>query len=145
VGGRPAESPSKPEGDGVLTWSDEFNGSAGSSPDTTEWVIESGRGGWGEPGVANLHAAPRERAVGERTRIAINSALMKLRENRSCREVLMDEPATADGTLPPHELSPDQEAHYAQGERQQIVASAVRGLRPAPRKVGRVESFKKTP
>jgi RNA polymerase sigma factor (sigma-70 family) len=72
------------------------------------------------------------------TRIAINSALMKLRKNRSCREVSMDESATADGTFPPHELadwSPDPEVHYAQGERQRIVAGAVRDLRPTLRKV----------
>jgi RNA polymerase sigma factor (sigma-70 family) len=72
------------------------------------------------------------------TRIAINSALMKLRKNRTCREVSMDESASADGTLPPHELvdwSPEPEANYAQRERQQIVASAVRDLRPTLRKV----------
>jgi len=72
------------------------------------------------------------------TRIAINSALMKLRKNRSCREVSMHEPVAADGTLPPHELadwSPDPEAHFAQGERQQIVAGAVRDLRPTLRRV----------
>jgi DNA-directed RNA polymerase specialized sigma24 family protein len=50
----------------------------------------------------------------------------------------MDEPAAADGTSPPHELvdwSPDPEAHFAQGERQQIVAGAVRDLRPTLRRV----------
>ena len=30
-----------------MTWSDEFNGPTGSSPDTTKWAIESGGGGWG--------------------------------------------------------------------------------------------------
>jgi beta-glucanase (GH16 family) len=46
-GGRPSASRSKPNGDWVLTWSDEFNGPTGSSPDTTKWAIESGGGGWG--------------------------------------------------------------------------------------------------
>jgi beta-glucanase (GH16 family) len=31
----------------VLTWSDEFNGPNGSSPDSTKWVMESGGNGWG--------------------------------------------------------------------------------------------------
>jgi beta-glucanase (GH16 family) len=30
-----------------LTWSDEFTGPAGSSPDQTKWVLESGGNGWG--------------------------------------------------------------------------------------------------
>jgi beta-glucanase (GH16 family) len=46
-GGRPAPSPSKPDRDWVLTWSDEFNGPTGSLPDTTKWAIERGGGGWG--------------------------------------------------------------------------------------------------
>jgi len=43
------------------------------------------------------------------TRIAINSALMKLRKNRGCREILMDEPAGAGDTSPrfePADLHP---------------------------------------
>jgi beta-glucanase (GH16 family) len=31
----------------VLTWSDEFNGANGSSPDPTKWVADSGGNGWG--------------------------------------------------------------------------------------------------
>ena len=31
----------------VLTWSDEFNGTSGSGPDPTKWVIETGGNGWG--------------------------------------------------------------------------------------------------
>ena len=31
----------------VLTWSDEFTGSNGSSPDATKWAMESGGNGWG--------------------------------------------------------------------------------------------------
>ena len=31
----------------VLTWSDEFTGPNGSSPDATKWVSESGGNGWG--------------------------------------------------------------------------------------------------
>jgi len=31
----------------TLTWSDEFNGPNGSSPDSSKWVFEIGGGGWG--------------------------------------------------------------------------------------------------
>lgn len=31
----------------VLSWSDEFNGSNGSLPDSSKWVMETGGGGWG--------------------------------------------------------------------------------------------------
>jgi beta-glucanase (GH16 family) len=31
----------------VLTWSDEFNGPVGSTPDPAKWVVESGGNGWG--------------------------------------------------------------------------------------------------
>jgi beta-glucanase (GH16 family) len=31
----------------ILTWSDEFNGPDGSTPDPTKWVVESGGNGWG--------------------------------------------------------------------------------------------------
>lgn len=30
-----------------LVWSDEFNGSEGTSPDSTKWVFDIGSGGWG--------------------------------------------------------------------------------------------------
>ena len=30
-----------------MTWSDEFNGSDGSAPDSTKWTAETGGGGWG--------------------------------------------------------------------------------------------------
>jgi len=30
-----------------LTWSDEFNGTNGSLPDSAKWVMETGGGGWG--------------------------------------------------------------------------------------------------
>jgi beta-glucanase (GH16 family) len=48
--------------DWVLTWSDEFTGPNGSSPDATKWVLESGGNGWGNqeleyytPRPKNLH------------------------------------------------------------------------------------------
>lgn len=31
----------------MLTWSDEFNGANGSSPNPANWVLETGGGGWG--------------------------------------------------------------------------------------------------
>src|SRR5688572_14439049 len=30
-----------------LTWSDEFNGSTGATPDSTKWSFDIGGGGWG--------------------------------------------------------------------------------------------------
>ena len=37
----------RPSHDWVLTWSDEFNGTDGSSPDTRKWNVETGGSGWG--------------------------------------------------------------------------------------------------
>jgi beta-glucanase (GH16 family) len=41
----PTSSASKPRW--FLTWSDEFDGPAGSTPDPAKWVVESGGNGWG--------------------------------------------------------------------------------------------------
>ncbi len=70
------------------------------------------------------------------TRIAINSALMKLRKNRACREVSMEEPVDVGEKRPRYELAdgaPDPEERCAQRERERIVTAAVRELRPAIR------------
>jgi len=40
-------SPTKPDHDWVLKWSDEFNGPNGSSSDPKKWALESGGNGWG--------------------------------------------------------------------------------------------------
>ena len=32
---------------GGLTWSDEFTGAAGTAPNSSKWVLETGGGGWG--------------------------------------------------------------------------------------------------
>jgi len=72
------------------------------------------------------------------TRIAINSALMRLRKNRASREIPMDESAGSGDALSrfePADWHPDPEDHYAQQERQRVVAGAVRDLRPNLRKV----------
>lgn len=45
--GAPVSSASGSKHDWVLTWSDEFNGPNGSSPDAAKWVLESGGNGWG--------------------------------------------------------------------------------------------------
>jgi RNA polymerase sigma factor (sigma-70 family) len=86
------------------------------------------------------------------TRIAINSALMKLRKNRGCREVSLDEPAGASDTASQYELPDrhvDPETRYVQREQQRIVAGAVRDLRPKLRRVVEIrelqeESIKET-
>ncbi|MDX2048430.1 MAG: glycoside hydrolase family 16 protein [Chitinophagaceae bacterium] len=36
-----------PQREWELTWSDDFNGTAGSSPDNSKWVFDIGAGGWG--------------------------------------------------------------------------------------------------
>jgi RNA polymerase sigma-70 factor (ECF subfamily) len=72
------------------------------------------------------------------TRIAINSALMKLRKNRGSREVSMDESTGMGDASPrfePVDSHPDPEAHYAQGERRRIVVGAIRALRSNLREV----------
>jgi RNA polymerase sigma-70 factor (ECF subfamily) len=72
------------------------------------------------------------------TRIAINSALMKLRKNRGSREISMDQSAGAGDTLSrfePADRHPDPEEQHAQRERQRVVTGAVRDLRPTLRRV----------
>ena len=72
------------------------------------------------------------------TRIAINSALMKLRNNHWKREIPMNEPN------PPRELerhseiqddAPDPEENYRVRERREILNTAILGLRPRARRV----------
>lgn len=72
------------------------------------------------------------------TRIAINSALMKLRKNRRCPEISRDEPGDAREDFAPYEPQdsrPDPEEQFAQRQRQRIVTRAVRTLRPSLRQV----------
>ena len=72
------------------------------------------------------------------TRIAINSALMKLRKNRACPEISRDEQADTHEDFAPFEPAdpcPDPEEQFAQRQREEIVTGAVRNLRPALRQV----------
>lgn len=39
--------PGNPAGSWVLSWSDEFSGANGSTPDPTKWTYDLGGGGWG--------------------------------------------------------------------------------------------------
>ena len=78
------------------------------------------------------------------TRIAINSALMKLRKNRGSREIPMDEPTGGGDALlrfEPADGHPDPEEQYVQQERQKVVAGVVRGLRPTLRNVIEIREF----
>ena len=45
-----------------LVWSDEFNGTPGTYPDTTKWSYEVGGGGWGN-GEWETYCAPGSSAV----------------------------------------------------------------------------------
>ena len=72
------------------------------------------------------------------TRIAINSALMKLRKNRAYPEVSIDGPTGASEDFVPYESEdpePDPEERFAQRQREQIVAGAVRSLRAPLRQI----------
>src|SRR3979409_819983 len=42
-----SSQPATPPAGYVLTWGDEFNGTNGSSPDSSKWVMETGGNGWG--------------------------------------------------------------------------------------------------
>lgn len=47
----------------VLTWSDEFTGPNGSSPDATKWVYENGGDGWGNEELEYYAARPKNLRV----------------------------------------------------------------------------------
>jgi len=42
-----SSQPTTPAAGYVVTWSDEFNGTNGSLPDSSKWVMETGGNGWG--------------------------------------------------------------------------------------------------
>jgi RNA polymerase sigma factor (sigma-70 family) len=70
------------------------------------------------------------------TRIAINAALMKLRKNRTCREVPMEESVETSKPRPEQRLidpAPNPEERYAKNEREGILRDAIARLRPAIR------------
>lgn len=72
------------------------------------------------------------------TRIAINSALAKLRKKRSIREVPMVEPGTDAPSSQQFEIpdhTPNPEERYREREQNKMIRAAVRGLRPRARKV----------
>jgi RNA polymerase sigma-70 factor, ECF subfamily len=74
------------------------------------------------------------------TRIAINSALAKLRKNRRVREVPMEEPnATAEFEThyETRDTAPNPEESYSQLERKEVVSAAIGGLQPGARRVVR--------
>jgi RNA polymerase sigma-70 factor (ECF subfamily) len=72
------------------------------------------------------------------TRIAINSALMRLRKRRGIREVPIDEPSPAaepgrDYQVP--DRAPNPEEAYRLNERKEVVSTAIGGLLPRARTV----------
>lgn len=72
------------------------------------------------------------------TRIAINSALAKIRKKRGKIEVAIDEPDEAGAIKLQFELSdaaPNPEETYRRRERNEILGTAIRKLRPRARKV----------
>lgn len=76
------------------------------------------------------------------TRIAINAALMRLRKNRTLREVPMETKADLDEEPEPYEFAddvPDPELWYVEYERHSILREAIFNLPPALRKA--VEAY----
>jgi RNA polymerase sigma-70 factor, ECF subfamily len=72
------------------------------------------------------------------TRIAINSALMKLRKNRGAREIPIDGPNPLSEPVAQREFrcdAPDPEESCSLRERKRIVKSAISELRPRARNV----------
>jgi RNA polymerase sigma-70 factor (ECF subfamily) len=72
------------------------------------------------------------------TRIAINSALMKLRKGRGIREVPMDESKPVAERGRDHDVpdsAPNPEEAYRLNERKEVVSTAISGLLPRTRKV----------
>jgi len=72
------------------------------------------------------------------TRIAINSALAKLRKKHGSREVPLDEPNPTTETAPSRDIpdsAPNPEETYRQNARKRVLHTAIRGLRPRARKV----------
>lgn len=47
----------------VLTWSDDFSGTNGSSPDSSKWVMETGGGGWGNNELESYTSRPENAKV----------------------------------------------------------------------------------
>jgi RNA polymerase sigma factor (sigma-70 family) len=72
------------------------------------------------------------------TRIAINSALMRLRKGREIREVSMDEPKPGIEHGEHHDFpdrAPNPEEVYRLNERKEVVNTAISGLLPRARRV----------
>jgi RNA polymerase sigma-70 factor (ECF subfamily) len=70
--------------------------------------------------------------------ITVNQSLMKLRKQRSAREVSLDDDFQADGDMPPMEVAdwaPNPEQLYWASELRDILISALKELRPALRTV----------
>ena len=70
--------------------------------------------------------------------ITVNQSLMKLRKQRSTREVSLDDDFQADGDMPPMEVAdwaPNPEQLYWASELRDILISALKELRPALRTV----------
>ncbi|MFO1143437.1 MAG: glycoside hydrolase family 16 protein [Amaricoccus sp.] len=59
---------------GRLIWSDEFDGPAGSPPEPTRWLHETGGGGWGNREVQTYTADPANASLDGRSSLVIRAA-----------------------------------------------------------------------
>lgn len=71
------------------------------------------------------------------TAVAINQALMLLRQRRAMREVPIEDSRSREGTMPawdPADASPDPEASYLQREGERVLGAAMGQLKPGTRR-----------
>jgi beta-glucanase (GH16 family) len=58
-----APPPPPPSSSYVLSWSDDFSGANGSSPDSSKWVMETGGGGWGNNELETYTSRPENAKI----------------------------------------------------------------------------------
>lgn len=63
-GGAVADPPTMPPSSGfVLSWSDDFSGADGSTPDLTKWTYDLGGGGWGNQELETYTSRPQNAQI----------------------------------------------------------------------------------
>jgi len=65
------ETPTSTPASWTLAWSDEFDGAAGTLPDATKWVMETGGGGWGNQELENYTTSARNASLDGTGNLAI--------------------------------------------------------------------------
>jgi beta-glucanase (GH16 family) len=68
---------SEPTNPRKLIWSDEFNGSAGASPDPSDWSFDTGGGGWGNEELESYTSRPANAELDGQGDLAITARAEK--------------------------------------------------------------------